>query len=133
LWAKLQVVLAAISAGAVPLAAIAMVTAVIAAFFYLRVAVLMYAGPDSAPVEASGGSGEAIAWASPDGVSGTVTALNTQLVLADETPEEQQAVPVPPLTAVALGLCVAVTVVFGVIPGPVVDFANHATLLFLGH
>ena len=43
LWAKLQVVLAAVSAGAVPLAVIAMVTAAIAAFFYLRVAVLMYA------------------------------------------------------------------------------------------
>ena len=38
LWAKLQVVLATVSAGAVPLAVIAMVTAVIAAFFYLRVA-----------------------------------------------------------------------------------------------
>ena len=43
LWAKLQVVLATVSAGAVPLAVIAMVTAAIAAFFYLRVAVLMYA------------------------------------------------------------------------------------------
>src|ERR1700677_1509426 len=43
LWAKLQVVLATVSAGSVPLGVIAMVTAVIAAFFYLRVAVLMYA------------------------------------------------------------------------------------------
>ena len=52
LWAKLQVVLASISAGAVPLAVIAMVTAVIAAFFYLRVAVLMYAStPNRRKVE----------------------------------------------------------------------------------
>lgn len=42
LWAKLQVVLAAVDAHSVPLAAIAMVTAALAAFFYLRVAVLMY-------------------------------------------------------------------------------------------
>ena len=47
LWAKLQVVLATVSAGAVPLAVIAMVTAAIAAFFYLRVAVLMYVSSPS--------------------------------------------------------------------------------------
>ena len=43
LWAKLQVVLATVSAGAVPLGVIAMVSAAVAAFFYLRVAVIMYA------------------------------------------------------------------------------------------
>jgi hypothetical protein len=41
LWAKLQVVLAAVD-HQIPLAVIAMVSAAIAAFFYLRVAVLMY-------------------------------------------------------------------------------------------
>ncbi|MGH8980099.1 MAG: NADH-quinone oxidoreductase subunit N, partial [Acidimicrobiales bacterium] len=41
LWAKLQVVLSVVD-DAVPLAIIAMVSAAIAAFFYLRVAVLMY-------------------------------------------------------------------------------------------
>ena len=44
LWAKLQVVFAVVDAGDVPLGVIAMVTAVVAAYFYLRVAVLMYAG-----------------------------------------------------------------------------------------
>src|SRR5262249_40382947 len=44
LWAKLQVVFAAVGAGEVPLGVIAMVTAAVAAYFYLRVAVLMYAG-----------------------------------------------------------------------------------------
>ena len=44
LWAKLQVVFAAVGAGEVPLAVIAMVSAAVAAYFYLRVAVLMYAG-----------------------------------------------------------------------------------------
>ncbi len=43
LWAKVQVVFAAIEAGDVPLGVIAMVTAAVAAYFYLRVAVLMYA------------------------------------------------------------------------------------------
>ena len=44
LWAKLQVVLASVDANSVPLAVVAMVSAAVAAFFYLRVAVLMYAG-----------------------------------------------------------------------------------------
>jgi NADH-quinone oxidoreductase subunit N len=42
LWAKLQVLQASVDAGSVPLAVIAMVSAAVAAFFYLRVGVLMY-------------------------------------------------------------------------------------------
>ena len=138
-----------------PLAAIAMVTAVIAAFFYLRVAVLMYAprtadeGPasgdaaaeslaGSAPVDpASAAPAPAAAdgWASPEAVSENVSAMNAQLLLSGEAPaatgeETPSVVPVPALTAVAIGLCVAVTVVFGIWPEPVLHFASHATLLF---
>jgi NADH-quinone oxidoreductase subunit N len=60
LWAKVQVVFAAIDAGYVPLGAIAMVTAVVAGYFYLRVAVLMYAGGGLGEPEgaATGGSAE---------------------------------------------------------------------------
>jgi NADH-quinone oxidoreductase subunit N len=145
LWAKLSVVLAAVSAGAVPLAVVAMVTAAIAAFFYLRVAVLMYAGEDRSEESGSPAapparhdSGAQIGWASPDGVVGTVSTLNAELLLADEAPadegeEQTSVVPVPVLTGVAIGLCVAVTVVFGLMPQPLLDFANHATLLFVGH
>jgi hypothetical protein len=32
---------------------------------------------------------------------------------------------------VAIGVCLAVTVVFGIIPAPLIDFAHKATLLFL--
>ncbi len=147
LWAKLSVVLAAIRGGAVPLAVIAMVTAAIAAYFYLRVAVLMYAGDDPseedpgapAPVgPARLDSGAQIGWASPDGVVHTVSTINAELLLVDEAPTEDgeetmSVVPVPALTAVAIGLCVAVTVVFGLIPQPLLDFGNHASLLFFGH
>jgi NADH-quinone oxidoreductase subunit N len=146
LWAKLQVVLATVSGGAVPLAVIAMVTAAIAAFFYLRVAVLMYvsASPgegghavaDSLPARTDAGT--QIAWASPDGVSGTVTTLNEELLLAGDAPaptgeETPTVVKVPVLTSVAIGVCVGFTVLFGIVPAPLLDFANHATLLFLGH
>ncbi len=163
LWAKLQVVLAAVSAGAVPLAAVAMVTAVIAAFFYLRVAVLMYAPRtaeeadevdggdaadegDAADVEqVANAAAQEVAvppasegWATPQAVSRNVSTMNAEILLADEAPaatgeETPSVVPVPALSAVAIGLCVAVTVVFGIWPEPVLNFANHATLLFLAH
>ncbi len=59
LWAKVQVVFAAVDAGEVPLGVIAMVTAAVAAYFYLRVAVLMYAGGGlGEPEGGTGGSAE---------------------------------------------------------------------------
>ena len=74
----------------------------------------------------------------PDGAVATVTTLNTELLLADDPPastgeETPTVVPIPVLTSVAIGICLAFTVVFGIVPGPLLDFANHATLLFLGH
>jgi NADH-quinone oxidoreductase subunit N len=172
LWAKLQVVFAAVAAGEVPLGVIAMVTAVIAAYFYLRVAVLMYAGGGLG--EAEGGTGGSAAlgaegglrggslitaatdaspaaavtadatgglsWATPAAAASTVTTLNEQILLDDEaaaageaSDDEVPAEPVPALTTVAIALCTGVTVLFGVWPQPLIDFANHATLLFLPH
>ncbi len=59
LWAKVQVVFAAVEAGEVPLGVIAMVSAAVAAYFYLRVAVLMYAGGGlGEPEGGTGGSAE---------------------------------------------------------------------------
>ena len=61
--------------------------------------------------------------------------LNEQILLNDEEPAEDdgppEPVPVPALSALAIGLCTGVTVLFGVWPQPLIDFANHATLLFL--
>jgi len=164
LWAKLQVVFAAVGAGEVPLAVIAMVTAAVAAYFYLRVAVLMYAGgglgePEggvtgSAELGAGGGmtaggtitaagqdkgTAGGLAWATPAAAASTVTTLNEQILLEDEVVEDAAAdpelekVPVPALSALAIALCTGVTVLFGVWPQPLIDFANHATLLFLPH
>jgi NADH-quinone oxidoreductase subunit N len=196
LWAKLQVVLASVDANSVPLAVVAMVSAAIAAFFYLRVAVLMYTPPaladavpgaepdaeDPLPLP-SGGVGAADlsgsfgppsvvvgpapivhetapAWTGSEVAVATVEHLNAALLLdtdgaeattngavaarpvsdpppaaieaesADRT-DDGERVPVPPLTALAIGLCVAVTVVFGVFPAPLIDLAHQATLLFV--
>jgi NADH-quinone oxidoreductase subunit N len=149
LWAKLQVVLATISAGAVPLAVVAMVSAAVAAFFYLRVAVLMYAsdagdasdvagsGSEALPLPARTDAGAQIGWATPAGVAGTVTELNAELLLAGEADPDGEETPsvvrVPFLSALAIGICVFVTVLFGIVPAPLLDLANHASLLFLGH
>ena len=54
-------------------------------------------------------------------------------MLTEAPPTEAVAdrvVRVPALTWLAIGTCVAFTVVFGIIPGPIVDFAHQATLLF---
>jgi NADH-quinone oxidoreductase subunit N len=160
LWAKLQVVFAAVDVGAVPLAVIAMVTAVVAAYFYLRVAVLMYSGGGLGEAEGgTSGSGAlslpsdmtaggliglaqpaavepaaAQDWASPAAVSSAVTTINEQILLADEqeaTPAEPEPVDVPVVAAIAIGLCTGATLLFGFWPQPLIDFANHATLLFL--
>ncbi len=160
LWAKLQVVLAAVDANAVPLAVIAMVSAVVASFFYLRVAVLMYAPAGTGAGEGAGDG--AIAGDVAEDVSGGVTEagavpgvgvsrsvalldrLESEVLMEEPRPDEGAAVagsepgdletgervPVPVGAAVAIGLCVAVTVALGIFPAPLVDLAHHATLLF---
>jgi hypothetical protein len=153
------------------------VTAVVAAYFYLRVAVLMYAAGGLGEPEGAtaGGSAEldydesmagggiitatappeipdegvavpvaerpatgGLAWATPASAAGAVTTLNEQILLSEEGKDEgeeavPEQVPVPPLSALAIGVCTGVTVLFGVWPQPLIDFANHATLLFLPH
>jgi NADH-quinone oxidoreductase subunit N len=164
LWAKVEVVFAADAAGYVPLGVIALVTAVVAAYFYLRVAVLMYAGGGLGEVEggtsgsaeasalpatgepagepAAGGAGgrelaldSALERVAPESVSVAVTTLNEQILLEDEqegpTPGLPDVVRVPALSGIAIWVCVGVTVLFGVWPQPLIDFANNATLLFL--
>jgi NADH-quinone oxidoreductase subunit N len=75
---------------------------VIAAFFYLRLIVVMYM---TDPVE---GQADVDAADAPG-----------------RRPFE-----LDPATALALGLAVAATVVMGVLPGAFIDFARDATLLF---
>ncbi len=155
LWAKVQVVFAAIEAGDVPLGVIAMVTAAVAAYFYLRVAVLMYAaGGQGEPEGGVAGSAEptveggmtgggtlggdpngGLEWATPSAASVAVTTLNEQILLDDEEADTEssrpEGIPVPTLSALGIALCVGVTVLFGVWPQPLIDFAHDATLLFL--
>ena len=119
--AKFYVISAAVKAHSYALAVIAMLSAAIAAAFYLRVVFLMYGlhlpvgtgseeGSLSLPI-----SGEAV---DDSGADGTTPTLSLGPVA------------VPASTAVAIFVTVAVTVVFGIWPAPLVDFVKAAGLLF---
>jgi NADH-quinone oxidoreductase subunit N len=119
--AKFGVIAAAVEAESYAIAVIAMVAAVIAAFFYLRVIVVMYMSGD-ADTEAEAGAAGAEAAEGADAVAAggvataTATAINTRVAI--------------PLGAgVALALCLAFTIGAGLLPEPLLDFARHATLL----
>ncbi len=85
---KWAVFAAALAAGAWPVVITAVLSSVVAAFFYLRVIVLMY-------------------FSEPVGDGPSVAAPSV-------------------LTATAIGLGVAVTLLLGVVPGPVLDLAGSA-------
>src|SRR6202034_1605376 len=95
----------------------------------------MTGGGTIAAATPGNGNGGGLEWATPAATAGSVTTLNDQILLADEETEDEEGaperVPVPPLTGLAIALCTGVTVLFGVWPQPLIDFANHATLLFL--
>jgi NADH-quinone oxidoreductase subunit N len=111
--AKFYVVSAAVQQGQYPLAVIAMLAAAIAAFFYLRLSIVMYSAP-----------GEAV------GLAGGVGGNGSGATVAVAAPPETGRITIPGALGVALALCLAFTVVVGVVPAPVIDFARRATLLF---
>ncbi|MEY2398421.1 MAG: NADH-quinone oxidoreductase subunit [Actinomycetota bacterium] len=96
--AKFSVIAAAVDAKSYALAILAMLSAVVAAFLYLRIVLAMYAGAGDEADDAS--------------------------VLKDPALRPSRAV------AVALGIALVVTVASGVLPGPALDLARHATLAF---
>jgi NADH-quinone oxidoreductase subunit N len=100
--AKFYVISAAVEAHSYALAVIAMVAAVIAAFFYLRLIVVMYmAAPDAEGAE------------------------------AEAAPAPVARIPIAVGAGLSLGVALGFTVVVGFLPSAVFDFARHATLLRL--
>jgi NADH:ubiquinone oxidoreductase subunit 5 (subunit L)/multisubunit Na+/H+ antiporter MnhA subunit len=143
--AKFGVVGATVATHAYAVATVAMVSAAVAAFFYLRVAVTMYSpvgpvgdnaydgGADAPRGGAETMAGEAdAAVGDADAATGLmprprprgrgVHPVSSLAVLTDAPPAESVVergiVPVPTLTVVVIALSVGFTVVFGIIPGP---------------
>jgi len=153
--AKLEVISASVGAGSTALAVVAMVSATVAAFFYLRVILLMYtpATYAAAAVPAFAGA-SAPAYVSPElgsagsaqspGAShleagpGSGSAGGPDLGVSQGGAQEGVVATAEDLhphggVQLAIELCVGVTVLFGVWPAPLVDFAHRATLLFFPH
>jgi len=139
--AKLEVIAASVGGRSTALALLAMVSAAIAAFVYLRVILLMYSsagagavsgaeepdgpassGPDLADARRAGGL------EGPD--AGATATPGTSVISVLAAAAEGEDAAVPPTVAAAIAVCVGVTVLFGVWPAPLVDFAHQATLLF---
>ncbi len=132
--AKLEVIEAAVKANSGALAVVAMVTAVIAAFFYLRVILLMYSS--SAGLTAADGTAAAtVPGPSPAAATtvGVLAGVAASAVAVDEERAAAAAVPVAPSVVAAIAVCVAVTVLFGLWPAPIVNFAHHALLYSTAH
>jgi NADH-quinone oxidoreductase subunit N len=120
--AKLEVISASVGAGSTALAVVAMVSAAIAAFFYLRLILYTYSttGVPSL-VRSETGSLSAEGFSAQDASSGSSPSA------------AEGRLSVPPGIGLALFLCVGVTVVFGIWPAPILDFAQHASLLYIAH
>jgi NADH-quinone oxidoreductase subunit N len=104
----ISAVVAANTAWGYVLGVVAMLSAVVTTFFYLRLILLTWSAPASETEE--GGD---------HGGGGVATAVAAQTKLE-----------VPTLVGVAVAICVAATLVFGVAPGLLVHVASRATLIF---
>ncbi len=123
--AKFYVIEAAVARSQYPLAIIGMLAAAIAAFFYLRIGILMYSTPqvddETEPTDGTVTAGlDSVAASGATGDGATTVAL--------QAPPDT-AIKVPAPVAIVLVVSVAFTIFAGV-SSPVIDFARHATLLF---
>ena len=91
--AKFEVIGAAVEARSFWLAVVAMVSAVVSAFLYLRIVLSVYLG---SPADDS------------------------------EIPDDESGERVHPAAGLAIGIALAITIGFGLFPGPIDDLARHA-------
>jgi NADH-quinone oxidoreductase subunit N len=122
--AKFYVISASIQRGQYALAVIAMLAAAVAAFFYLRVALIMYMEPRGP--EGLDGAPDPVLVAGLSPVSSLDGPLTATAVI--EAPASTT-ITVRAADALGLALCTVVTIGAGV-SAPLIDFARHATMLF---
>ena len=131
---KFYVVSAAVNRGQYALAVIAMIAAAIAAFFYLRLAIVMYGSPADAAAlgSAMGASSGAPSGESPSEspAGGGGSPAGGVAVATVATAVETSRIAIPLGVGVALFICAVFTIGVGLAPAPLIDLAKHATLLF---
>ena len=123
--AKFGVIAAAVESRSYAIAVIAMVAAVIAAFFYLRVIVVMYMSGDAGDEPVGGDDADAVP-ESPDLAS---TGAGVATATATTTTDAPTRLAIPLGAGIAVALCLVFTIGAGLLPEPFLDLARHATLL----
>ena len=125
-FAKLYVIEAAVAAHSYALAVIAMGSAAIAVFFYLRVVLVMFSGEGLRATGAEPAGDEEFS-EGRSSTGGLAVATRT-LPMAERL--QVGASEFSPWSMTALVCCLGTTIVFGLWPGPLISFAQQATLLF---
>ena len=126
-FAKFTVISAAVDARSFWLAILAMISAVISAFIYLRLLVAMYLpsedSPESEPAEAA---------AAANGTAGSATnasAAKSSLATTSATAtRSRQALRLPTRESIVIAITVAFTLTFGIVPSPLLDLTQEALI-----
>ena len=126
-FAKFTVISAAVDARSFWLAILAMISAVISAFIYLRLLVAMYLpsedSPESEPAEAAanGSSGSAV------DAAAKASAAKSSVATATAT-HSRQALRLPTRESIVIAITVAFTLTFGIVPSPLLDLTQEALI-----
>ena len=126
-FAKFTVISAAVDARSFWLAILAMISAVISAFIYLRLLVAMYLpsedSPESEPAEAA---------ATANGVAGsaadTSAAKSSVATTSATATRSGQALRLPTRESIVIAITVAFTLTFGIVPSPLLDLTQEALI-----
>lgn len=113
---KFNVVLAAVDSKHYPVALIAMISAAIAVFFYLRMALLPYRSAPLIQLDESRDSLE----------EGAEDSVGSSLLVKTEVKAKVKV----DLVTVVIAVTLVITVGLGIVAGPLLEIANKATLLF---
>lgn len=125
--AKFYVIEAAVQRGQYALAIIGMLAAAIAAFFYLRIGILMYSPPEAdAATDATDGVATAGLTPAPGSFAGAMVGSGGAVALLDPPAGK---ITIPFTVGITLAACVLFTIFAGV-SSPVIDFAKQATPFF---
>ena len=129
-FAKFTVISAAADARSFWLAILAMISAVISAFIYLRLLVAMYL-PGPEPAEDSPESEPAEAATTANGTASpaaNASAAKSSLTTAVIATRSRQAPRLPTRESIVVAITVAFTLAFGIVPSPLYDLTQEALI-----
>ena len=130
-FAKFTVISAAVDARSFWLAILAMISAVISAFIYLRLLVAMYLpGEDAPESEADGATTEpAAAISAATGPAANASAAKSSLATTPATaPRSRQALRLPTRESIVIAITTAFTLAFGIVPSYLYDLTQEALI-----